>query len=148
MEDFSQNFNPSKGPVPDPEEHHPKNKPAKPGDPMMLRAQEVEGDPWVMLDCLIEEYARMGWDANRIEKIFSQPFFQASYNLTKKLGTPAIRSRIEGVLQRVGIFKYEITHNDSKTNQAREHISTSKLNAERIQGNKINNSADQNREGF
>ncbi len=75
---------------------------------MRMEAELVTGDPQVMLDCLIEEFARMGWDANRIELIFENPFFLASHSLAKRFGHEAIRERIEQTLERCGVFCFEI----------------------------------------
>ncbi len=74
---------------------------------MRLRAEAVEGDPRVMLEGLIEEYARMGWDAGQIAWLFEDPFFGATHALASRLGGEAIRDRIEQTLQRCGVFRFD-----------------------------------------
>ncbi len=76
---------------------------------MRLRAERVEGNPQVMLDGLIEEYARMGWDAGQIARIFEDPFFAATHALASRLGGEAIRDCIEETLQRCGVFRFDTT---------------------------------------
>lgn len=76
---------------------------------MRMEAELVTGDPQVMLDCLIEEFARLGWDANRIARMFENPFFLASHGLAKRFGQGAVRERIQQTLQRCGVFRFEIT---------------------------------------
>ena len=82
-------------------------KSAEPDDPMRLRAELVEGNPQVMLEGLIEEYARMGWGAGQIGRIFEDPFFGATHALATRLGGEAIRDRIEQTLQRCGVFRFD-----------------------------------------
>ncbi len=79
-----------------------------PDDPMGMEAELVSGDPRVMLDCLIEEFARLGWDANRIARMFENPFFLASHGLAERFGFAAIRERIRQTLKRCGVFSFEI----------------------------------------
>jgi len=85
-------------------------KQCEPDDPMELHAQGVTGDPTIMLDSLIEEFARMGWNASRIEELFHDPFYQAMYDLKSKLGVSTIRSRIESVLCRHGVIRVREQH--------------------------------------
>lgn len=86
------------------EEEHPGNRAIEPEDPMMVVAEAADGDPLVMLDGIIEEYARMGWDADQIKRLFEHPFFQATHALKQLLGEQEIHRRIEIVLKRCGVF--------------------------------------------
>ncbi len=83
-------------------------KTPQPGDPLEMGVEMVEGDPSVMLTCLIEEYARMGWDAGRIARIFDNPFFLASHGLAERFGRDAIHASIEQTLRRCGVYHFEI----------------------------------------
>lgn len=96
----------------DMESEHPKNRAVEPEDPMELRADRVEGDMLAMLDGLIEEYARMGFGADQIEELFSQPHFVAVYALRESLGPEAVKLRIERVLERCGVFRVRIVKSD------------------------------------
>lgn len=80
-------------------------KECDPDDPMELHAHAVPGDAGLMLDQLIEEFARMGWDAVRIEYLFQDPFYQAMHDLKLKFGLDAIRARITAVLSRHGVLR-------------------------------------------
>ena len=92
-------------PLPD-----PMDKPLESDDPMLLRGQPVTGDPQVMLECLVEEFASMGWDADRIEKLFDMPFFRATHGLAEHFGRDGVRSRIEATLNRCGVHRFETAH--------------------------------------
>lgn len=88
------------------EEKHPRHRAVEEDDPMQLNADAVYGDPEVMLESLIEEYARMGQSAGQIAEIFSLPFFQATYGLNRHFGEQSIHERIDAVLQRSGVFRF------------------------------------------
>lgn len=80
-------------------------KECEPDDPMELHAHAVSGDAALMLDQLIEEFARMGWDAVRIEYLFQDPFYQAMHDLRLKFGLEVVRGRIAAVLGRHGVLR-------------------------------------------
>ena len=84
---------------------HPKNRPAEPEDPFQMFAGGVEGDPGLMLDCLIEEYARMGIDADEIHGLFENPEFLATHGLRDHFGAEATRDRVRSVLARCGVLR-------------------------------------------
>ncbi len=89
-------------------------KSPEPDDPLEMGAEMVEGDPRLMLACLIEEYARMGWDAGRIARIFDNPFFLASHGLADRFGRDTVHAFIEQTLRRCGVYQFEvIEHNPS-----------------------------------
>ena len=83
-------------------------KSPEPDDPLGMGAEMVEGDPQLMLTCLIEEYARMGWDAAQIAQIFDNPFFLASHGLADRFGRGAVRAFIEQTLRRCGVYQFEV----------------------------------------
>ena len=84
---------------------HPLSRPASSDDPMVLSGEQVKGDPLVMIDSLVEEFARIGYDANGIHDLFTRPHFQATHSLTQRFGESVIRARIEETLQRCGVFR-------------------------------------------
>jgi hypothetical protein len=78
-------------------------------DPMMLvgvalpagRASQVE-----MVRVFAEEYARMGFDEERILGLFQRPFYAGAHNALRELGEEAVRGIVRqaaGVWQRVRI---------------------------------------------
>ena len=90
-----------------PLEHgHPKDRPLEADDPMQLDAVEVHGDPAVMLDCLVEEFARIGWDAEMILSVFTQPFYAGTYGLNVAFGEAEIRRRVARTLDRCGTMRF------------------------------------------
>jgi hypothetical protein len=88
------------------ENEHPKNRAWEPEDPMLLQAQPVNGDPDVMLECLIEEFARLGYDEAEIKRLFDQPFFQATYGLKGHYGEKELARRIQCTLARSGVMRF------------------------------------------
>ena len=84
---------------------HPKDRPMEAEDPLQLNALELDGDPDVLLTCIVEEFARMGWDAEMILRNFSQPEFQGPYRLLKRLGPEGARERVEQILARCGVWR-------------------------------------------
>jgi hypothetical protein len=98
---------------------HPRDRDAKPDDPLELSGIEVEGDPEVMLDCIVEEYARMGCGADDILRMFDDPFFQGPYGLTRAFGRDYVRLRVQGVLRRCGVLRVRVVEQPSEREDAR-----------------------------
>ena len=88
-------------------------KELEPDDPMQLAGALAHGDPGLMLDCLVEEYAHMGFDAERILELF-QPGYAATHALLLALGPEAVRQRVGEVLARCGVLRVSVrtTHHD------------------------------------
>ena len=101
------------------EREHPKNRPIEPEDPMVLNADAISGDPWLMLDGIVEEYARMGWSGDEIEQLFDQPFYQATHALKQNLGEVAVHARIRRTLSRCGLFCVQATYSDEASGSCR-----------------------------
>jgi len=55
-----------------------------------------------MAECFIDEYARLGFDAERILHMFRVKGYAGPYMATELLGEPAIRDLVEIVLARWG----------------------------------------------
>jgi hypothetical protein len=83
---------------------HPATRPVEPEDPMTLHAVMAEGDPEVMLQCLVQEFAWMGWDTERILALFRDPFYPALHQLGRRYGEAGIRARVTALLGRMGVF--------------------------------------------
>lgn len=84
---------------------HPKDRPIEADDPMEMMGATANGDPLIMLDGIVEEYARMGWGRERILELFDSPFFQATHGLQKLLGAEEVGRRIDATLKRCGVFR-------------------------------------------
>lgn len=88
---------------------HPKDRPAELADPLQLMAGGVEGDPLLMLDCIVEEYARMGADEEQVYALFEDPTFLATHGLHGLLGPASTRDRVRRVLSRCGVLRFTQT---------------------------------------
>jgi hypothetical protein len=88
---------------------HPATRPVEPDDPMTLHATAVAGDPEVMLECLVQEFAGLGWDAEGIVGLFREPCYPALYDLWRLYGEEGVRTRVHGVLSALGIFHVQAT---------------------------------------
>lgn len=77
-----------------------------PTDPMTLHGVAVEtADDSAMVDmaeCFIDEYARLGFDANRILHMFNTRGYAGPYMAASVLGAERIRAMVDMVLARWG----------------------------------------------
>jgi len=88
---------------------HPKDRPAEPADPLQMMAGGVEGDPLLMLDCLVEEYSRMGAGEEELLRLFDDSEFLATHGLRELFGVEATRDRVRAVLARCGTLRVSVT---------------------------------------
>jgi len=84
---------------------HPAAREILPDDPMEMTGFEVPGDPDLMLRLLVEEYARIGWNAEAIMQLARDPNYQAFHGLWRNFGETALRDRVEQVLSRCGVMR-------------------------------------------
>jgi hypothetical protein len=84
---------------------HPLDRAAEADDPYTLHATAVGGDPEVMLECLVQEYAWMGWDVSQILRLFGDPGYPALNGLLDHYGIEGVRRRVAAVLGRMGVFR-------------------------------------------
>jgi hypothetical protein len=92
------------------------SKEVDPEDPLQLEAALVEGEPLLMLDSLIEEYALQGLDSSEILQLFENPFFLATHSLMQQMGKPFIQRRIEGILERIKGVHFKVLLKEEKVN--------------------------------
>ena len=86
---------------------HPATRPVEPEDPYTLHATPVAGDPDWMLECLVQEYADMGWGLEQILSLFRDPFYPALHAFWCACGEAGIRDRITDLLRRMGVFRFQ-----------------------------------------
>jgi hypothetical protein len=84
---------------------HPATRAVEPEDPMTLHAAEVGGDPELMLQCVVQEYAWMGWDADQILSLFRDPSYPVLNQLGRFFGPDGVRRRVDALLERMGVFQ-------------------------------------------
>ena len=76
-------------------------------DPMELRGIWCDGDLEYMVDCVVEEYLRMGWSPARVLQLFESPFYPALHQWFQVRGAEAIRGRIQQIAGRCGVFRFQ-----------------------------------------
>jgi hypothetical protein len=84
---------------------HPATRAVEADDPYNLHGIEVPGDPQFMLRMLVEEYARMGWDGERLLALFRDPFYQGAHGLWRHFGEAELRKRVAALLTRTGVIR-------------------------------------------
>lgn len=85
---------------------HPLDRVAEADDPFELMAEPAVGDPGVMLDCMLEEFAWMGWNASQLESLFYHPGYPVLGALRDHFGDDEIRNRIQALLARTGVLSF------------------------------------------
>jgi hypothetical protein len=88
---------------------HPATRAVEPDDPMSLFATPVAGDPDVMLQAVVHEYAWMGWDAEQILGLFRDPFYPLLNDLRDALGEDVLRQRIGAIFECAGVYRFRAT---------------------------------------
>jgi hypothetical protein len=91
---------------------HPLDRAAEADDPYTLHATPVEGDPEVMLECLVQEYAWMGWGLPQILRLFGDPNYPALNGLLAHYGEEGVRRRVAAAQGRTGVFRFSGTVRD------------------------------------
>jgi hypothetical protein len=88
---------------------HPLARAVAPEDPMELVATPVQGDPEVMLECLVQEFAWMGWGPDELLGLFHNPMYPVLNQLREHYGDEAVRQRVQALLGRSGVFRFQET---------------------------------------
>jgi hypothetical protein len=111
----------------------PELKPQDPDDPMEIKAAVIAGDELLMMECLIEEFAHLGWSAKKIARMFDEPFFLAAHGLERRFGRQAVLECIEHTLARCGVFHFEMEEPSAGNRESSmEQESTGELQVIRI----------------
>lgn len=85
-----------------------KEKDPEQDDPFELKGVAIEGDEERMIECMIEEYARMGWNEERLMRMFTTPNFRIPHQYYEKHGEEAVREKIREVLKQHGVYEFEV----------------------------------------
>ena len=79
---------------------HPATREVLPDDPLELHALEIPGDPAVMLQMLVEEFARMGYGQNELMALCRDPFYVGPHGLWRHYGEEELGRRVAAILAR------------------------------------------------
>jgi hypothetical protein len=88
-----------------PEKVHPATREMLPDDPMQMQGFEVPGDPHRMLQLLVEEYARIGWNTEAMVDLAREPNYQAFHAFYQMFGEDGLRRRVANIVSRCGVIR-------------------------------------------
>lgn len=88
---------------------HPLTRELATEDPMELVATPVQGDPDTMFECLVQEFAWMGMDAEQLFRLFQSPDYPLLGMLLEHYGAVEVQRRIQQVLARSGVLNVRAT---------------------------------------
>lgn len=88
---------------------HPLSREVEADDPMELVAAPVPGDPELMLECVVQEFAQLGFDAAELVELFRSPAYPVLNQLLEHYGPNEVRRRVAAVLARSGVFRVRAT---------------------------------------
>jgi hypothetical protein len=84
---------------------HPATRGVEADDPLELVAEPLPGDPDLMLACVVQEFAWMGWGADQLLELFRSPDYPALNQLLARYGAAEVRRRVGELLGRSGVFR-------------------------------------------
>jgi hypothetical protein len=85
---------------------HPATRGVEADDPLELRATPAGGDPEVMLECLLQEFAGMGWDEEGLLSLFRSPAYPLLNELREHFGEAEVARRARALLESCGVFRF------------------------------------------
>jgi len=88
---------------------HPATREIEAEDPMELVANPAPGDPDVMLNCMIGEFAWQGYDADGLMRLFLNPEYPVLNQLLDYYGPKEVRRRIDETLGGFDAFSVHAT---------------------------------------
>ncbi len=84
-------------------------KPAEPDDPMALVGVGLPaGDPDLMAECLVDEYARLGLGDEALLRIFRDPAFPGAHAVWRRRGETYVRELIARARTRWGRPRFTV----------------------------------------
>jgi hypothetical protein len=84
---------------------HPLTREMEADDPLELTGQPAPGDPEVMLTCIVQEFAGVGWDREQLLSLFHDPDYPVLNQLLKLFGEDEIDRRLRAIVGDVGVFR-------------------------------------------
>lgn len=107
---------------------HPLDRAAEADDPLELMAEPAPGDPNVMFQCIVQEFAGMGWDAHQLERSFRNPEYPVLNELLHHFGEAEVRRRIAELLAGSGVFRVRELIDDEPEPEIDDDIELIQLN--------------------
>lgn len=91
---------------------HPLARDPEPEDPYELVAERVTGDPEVMLECLLQEFLWLGWNAEQLWPLFHDPAYPLLQELQRHFGAKELRRRMDRLTQQWGTLRFRESISD------------------------------------
>lgn len=88
---------------------HPLARESSTDDPLELMAEPVPGDPLVMLECILQEFAWMGYSAAQLLALFHHPGYPVLCQLREHFGDEAIACHVNELVARWGVLRFRET---------------------------------------
>jgi len=88
---------------------HPATREIEVDDPMELFATAAIGDPDVMFDCIVQEFAGLGWSEEQLAELFQSGAYPVLKQLRDDIGEAEVRRRLRDILTRRGSFRVRET---------------------------------------
>jgi hypothetical protein len=88
---------------------HPATREVEADDPMELVATTITGDASAMLECIVQEFAWMGWDEEKLMELFHSSAYPVLVQLRESFGEEVVRRQIRNILARQGTFRVRET---------------------------------------
>ena len=123
---------------------HPATRSVEADDPMMLYACPTGGDPELMIQCLVQEYAWMGFDGQAIMRLFRDSEYPALNALLAHYGENWIRARVQNILAGTGVHRFSGMVVDEADDMA-DKSEMIELGTERLQATRCKPRADRER---
>lgn len=84
---------------------HPATREVEADDPLELVAEPLPGDANLMFQCLVQEFAWMGWGADQLLALFRSPEYPVLNQMLAHYGPAEVRRRVDELLARSGVLR-------------------------------------------
>jgi hypothetical protein len=116
---------------------HPLARAVEPEDPLEIVATPVQGDPDVMLQCLVQAFAWMGWDCEQLLELFHNPYYPVLNQLLAYYGEEAVRQRVQALVGRSGVFRVHEVIADEPEPAADDEPELLQLSVQKVVGDAL-----------
>ena len=83
-------------------------KEPEPNDPMELVCERIPGDTGFLVRCLVEEFAQIGYGAEDLLTLFTEPVYPLLNGILRTEGETSVRALIEEVLAGCGTLRVKV----------------------------------------